>query len=572
MNIAQFLVLILAVAFIGGYIAQKIKLPLMVGYLGSGVAVSWFLNKWIASGPTVNSIADIGVALLMFSLGLEFSLGRLKNLGEIILVGSFLQIFTTVIFGIVLFQFLGFDFYNSLFLGSVLSLSSTAAVVKILSDRGELDTLGGEIAVGWLLAQDVATLLFIVLLPVVGLSMFSGSGWLYTFLTVIKSISVAGLSLGAVFFLGRKIVPIALDRISLLGVRELLLVAVVTICLFFAAIAQNLGFPFALGAFLAGVIIAPTSGRHAIFSEIRPLRDVFSTIFFVSLGFLVLPEFVWQNYTLIILVTILFIVFKFIISDLLVILLGFHTKTAFSVGISMISVGEFAFILSQLGRDQNLITDKSYMMILSVTILSLILSTPLMGGANSIYIKLKSLLKEKIPLTVPIFNRLDKQIVNHDNIFSNHAVILGHGRVGKYISKALYSSGVPFIVVDYNNHLVKNLRTLGIEVIYGDPAEIDVLKAANITQAKVVVIAIADRHTQDMVIANTLSLNSAIKIICRSHFEEDGGRLKSLGVEEVIQPEFEAAVSITGKLLKIFNLEQPMIESQLFKLKIDHGF
>jgi len=565
------LVLILFIAMVFGFVAYKVKFPLVVGYLIGGAGASWFLADFVHIGE-VESVAAIGLALLMFTLGLEFSLKRLRSLGEIIILGSLLQIILTIICGIFFFPFFGYDLYNSFFLGAVFSLSSTAVVVKILTDRGEIDSLHGEIAVGWLLVQDLATLPLIVLLPAIGGAMQSGGTLLWSFLSVARAMAVSIFGLIVILLLGRKIIPFLIEKVAQTKIRELLLLSVVLICLAFAYVSNNVGFSFALGAFLGGMVIASTAANHAVFSEVRPLRDIFSIIFFVSLGFLLDPNFLWQNLPLILFLTVMLILGKFLLSSLLVLVLGYHTRVAFFVGVMLTSVGEFAFILGQIGKTQGLIGNETYMLILSITMMSLIISSPLIVGMERIYRIVRGILKRYFTFLVPIFKSFDEQKLDKTLTYSEHAVVLGHGRVGKYISHALFSSGIEYVVVDYNNHIIKNLRKSGIAVIYGDPSEIDVLKAANVDKAKVVVIAIPDRFATEVIISHCLSLNPNIIIICRTHHEEDQNKLKELGVEVLIQPEFEAALSITGKLLKLYNLNLPYIEDRIATLKKEHGF
>lgn len=570
MNFVKDLEFILVSAFLGGFVAQLFRIPLVVGYLTTGVIFSFFFGQYIGRSE-VESIAIIGVAFLMFTLGLEFSLHRLKKLGEIIVVGSLVQIILTILLGVVLFPLFGFDLYNSLFLGCVFSLSSTAVVVKILSDKGELDTLSGEITVGWLLVQDLFTLPLIILLPIISPSLSGSGGVLWGILSIGKAISLIIASL-LFLIVGRRFIPLLLDKIAQTKMRELLLVAVVSLCLLFASVASYLGFSFAIGAFIAGMLIASTASNHAIFSEVRPLRDVFSIVFFISLGFILKPIFIWENIGMILIITTLILLVKFLISSFLVLYLGYHSKVAFTVGLALTSVGEFAFIIAQLGFEQQMITERTYLTILSVAMISLSVSSPLLMYAQSLYKFIQNFITRYMPFMRRYFDQFDKQVEHTELTFQNHVVVLGHGRVGKYISKVLYDSNISYVVVDYNNHILKNLRLQGVFVIYGDPSEIDVLRAANLPNARVVIIAIPDRYAQELVISNCLFLNPNIKIICRIHHEEDHIRLKSLGVESIIQPEFEAAVSITSKLLTIFNFSGHEIEAKIRLIKSAHGF
>ncbi len=562
------LIVTLIAAFVGGVIFKKLKLPILLGYLVGGMVTASVFTR-IVSENAIGSISQIGVALLLFTIGLEFSLTKMKNLGETILLGSLVQVFFCILAFILFFTIFGYDFFSSLFLGSVFSLSSTALVLKTLSDRGELETLHGEMASGWLFMQDIYTLPLIILLPTIAnLMKVSGTGFTPIF-TFSKGLILALASFFLVIAVGKNLVAKLIEKIADFKSRELLLLGAVSICMLFAYFFEILGLSFALGAFVAGLLLSTSSTNHGIFAEIRPLRDLFSSIFFVSLGFLVNPAFFLSHLWIILLLAVLVVIVKFLISGLLVFLLGYHTKTAFLVGLSLISVGEFAFILAILGYSTHLISLDIYMTILSVSFTTLIIALPFMTYGEKIYYFLKHNLS-RFSFGKKLFNKFDKSTQEEISVLENHVVVLGHGRVGKYICHALAHSQIPYVVVDYNHKLVKSLRLEGIRVIYGDPAEIDVLHFAQVKNAKVVILAYADRHAQETVIVNILTLNPKVKLIVRTHFEEDRKLLKSLGVHFVIQPEFEAAISMTEELLRMVNLDQGEIERKIKSLETEY--
>lgn len=571
MELAQDLILILTVALSGGILAYLLRLPLVVGYLIGGMLLSFFYGTSQHS-QIVSSIADIGVALLMFSLGLEFNLSRLKGLGDVILIGSLLQILLTIIFGLVFFPFLGFNFFNSLFLGSVLALSSTAIVVKILTDKGELETLPGEIAVGWLLVQDLFTLPLIVILPAVGVSFVSGGGIFWSFLTFGKAFSYSLILIGFLFLAGRYIFPLFFQKIAETGIRELLLSSVLIFCLILSFGAMSLVVSFAVGAFLAGIILSMSLANHAIFAEIRPLRDIFSIVFFVSLGFLLKSEFILSNFGTIFLLTLLVVLFKFLVSSFLVFVLGYHSKVAFQVGVSLISVGEFAFVIAVLGLSTNIISQETYMVILSVASFSLILSSPLIGHSQKIYSIARKFIKDHFPIFAKWFYNMDSHIFREVKPYTKHVVVLGHGRVGSYVVKGLVRLCVPYVIVDYNMHLVKKLREEKREVIYGDPSDIDILKAASIDDAWVVVVALPSEESRNMVIHHARTLNKNIMILCRVHRPNERELLGTMGVYSMVQPEFEAALEITRRLLPAFGISKEDIRATLQNLRKEHGY
>ncbi|MCL5797527.1 MAG: cation:proton antiporter [Patescibacteria group bacterium] len=565
------LLIVLLTAFLSGSVAKKMRLPLIVGYLFGGILIGNFLSHYISQSGAIDSIAQVGVILLLFTLGLEFSPEKLKDMGLTIVLGSLIQILLTIVASIMVFPLFGFNFYASLFLGAVFSLSSTAVALKTLSDKGEVETLHGEMASGWLFMQDLYTLPIIILLPSLGLAMNGGGVSVASFLVFFKSMLIAGGTFFLVLLLGKNIVPYLLEKAADFRSRELMLLAAISFCLVFAYFFQMMGLSYGIGAFLAGVLLSSSSAHHGIFSEVRPLRDLFATVFFVSLGFMLNPGFILSSFSLILALVVFVIVLKFVISVVLLFLLGYHTKTATLVGFSLISVGEFAFVLAIMGISAHLITQVTYMTILSVSFISLIISVPILYAGDKIYYVARSWFRTNMPLMYKALLKFDRMPLERVSALSNHVVVLGHGRVGKYICKALSLAQIPYIVVEYNHKLVKFLRKKGVNVIYGDPAEIDVLEFASVREAKVLILAYADRHTQEMVVVNAMALNPGIKIICRTHFDEDQKKLKELGVDSVVQPEFEAAISMTEKLLHILLVDDSEIETKLRHLRSYQG-
>ncbi|MBI5465479.1 cation:proton antiporter [Candidatus Gottesmanbacteria bacterium] len=564
------LILVLATAFAGGFIAKKFRQPLLTGYILGGVIVGGVASRFFAFDQNLVSLAEIGVALLMFTLGIEFSWARFKRISPGIIFGAIIQILGIILFSVFVLPRLGFDFYSSIFLGSAFALSSTAVVVKILSDKGELDTLSGELTVGWLLLQDLAVLPLIVVLPALAINLRQEAIFWQSLAIFGQAIAKAVLLLALVIFMGKKFMPLITEKILKTHSRELLLLLVVSFCLILAFGTASLGLSFALGAFLAGFLIAEVGIMPAIFAEIRPLRDILAVIFFVTLGFLISPQFLLVNFGKIVLLSFTVIVVKFFLVIGIILYLGYHTKIAFLTGVSLTQVGEFAFVLGQMGVKMGVISQEVNFTIISVALTTLILTPWMMGLAAIVYCRLKTA-SIKWPALSSFFSKFDKKPPGEGLPFENHVVICGFGRVGKYIGRALEMAKIPFIVVDYNHEVIKELKSKGLDVVYGDPSEIDVLDFAQVDKAKAIVVAIPDRQTQEMVIANAQTLRPGIKIICRTHHEEDQARLRALRVETIIQPEFEAAVTIVSKLLSGFGASSEEIDGKIKRLKIEHG-
>jgi CPA2 family monovalent cation:H+ antiporter-2 len=566
MGLAYALFLILLAGFLGGFIAKRLRQPLILGYILAGIVVGALALPVVSNEEAVKTLAEIGVALLMFTLGIEFSLTRLKRVREIALWGGLIQILLTILLGLFIFPRLGFDFYASLFMAAAFSLSSTAVVTKLLSEKGELDSLPGEIMVGWLLIQDLAVLPMLAILPQVAVLETS------QFWRILLSVGESAILLVLVIILGKGVINKILDRIASVGSRELLLLSVVTLCLAAAFGTHSLGLSFALGAFLAGLMVAESSQNHAIFSEIRPLRDIFVIIFFVSLGMIVPPSFILTNLLVILTLVAIILLIKFIIVLGLVFYLGYHTKTAFLVAVGLVQVGEFSFVLARTGINQGVIGEEIYNFIIAVALVTIVLTPLLFEVAPRIYQKVRSLTGRKFPkLYSLIFTRFDHRQGEEGLPLENHVIICGYGRVGGWLGRALEMVSIPFVVVDYNFKIVADLKKKGVPVVYGDPGDIDVLSAAQAKKAKSVIIAIPDRHTQELVISHCQTLNPQLAIICRTHYEEDQPRLKALGVKAIIQPEFEASLSMIHRVLQIYGLEKEDVAGKIKRIKIEHG-
>lgn len=563
------LLLVFVSAIIGGILAKRMKLPMVVGYIAAGV-VFGNITPAIADRPFLELIADIGVTLLLFTLGVEFSFHRLRRILGKITWAAVVQILLTFIVFVSLFMVSGFPYIAALFLGAAVSLSSTAVVIKLLSDRGEIETHSGEIATGWLVVQDLAVIPMMIILPTLissglGHNATIASTLFITGLNIVKS----GLVIALVISFGRMWIGRLLTYVARQGSRELFLVVTVGIVFLAGLVVYSAGLSIALGAFIAGLLVAETSQSHAIFAEIRPLRDVFAVVFFVTLG-MVLPHTVLiTQATNILIFTVLVLLIKLFIILGLCRYLGLHRKTAFLVALALTQISEFGFILAKVGVEAGALTQNQYVFLAALTFATIAVSAPLIVNGQRVYYWVYKTFGNLLPNIFPV---QDEVLTLHDELpLRGHIVICGYGRVGKYIGRALALAGLPFLVIDYNHTTVSTLRGKGIQVVYGDPADREVLDCAQVDYAKVLIIAIPDRHTQVMIIGHAQTLNRRIKIICRTHHEEDQAHLKSLGVASVVQPEFEAAIAIVQRLLPEFGVPPDDVVGKISRLKIEHG-
>lgn len=567
-NLLGSLLLVFGAAIAGGLTAKKFKQPALVGYIAAGV-VFGNLVPHLSQGELLEFIAEAGVTLLLFTLGLEFSFHRLRRVLRSVGWAAVVQILLTLVLFFLFLLVLSFPYLAALFLAVAMSLSSTAVVVKVLSERGELATIPGEVMAAWLVVQDLAVIPIMIFLPAIAEVAGSEASVLSALGVVGVSLAKSVVALLTIIFLGRTAVPKLLSAVARSGSREIFILFTVGL-VFVAAIATYaLGLSAALGAFIAGLLIAETTQSHAIFAEIRPLRDIFAVVFFVSLG-LVLPfSFIIRQWPLLLGLTMMVLCVKWFIVMGLTRFMGYHRKTAFLVAVGLTQMSEFGFIIAHEGLTDGAFSQDTYTLLVGMTFLTIFISAPALSSAHQLYYALYHLLGKRWPKIFPTHQNLLPG--DEDLPIRDHIVICGYGRVGKYVGRALTMAGIPFLVVDYNSATVADLESKGIQVVYGDPAEKEVLDYAQVDLARAVIIAIPDRHTQQMVIANAQSLNRRVKIICRTHHEEDQKRLKSLGVATIIQPEFEAAITIVEKLLGDFGVTPEEVSGKISRLKLEHG-
>jgi CPA2 family monovalent cation:H+ antiporter-2 len=418
--------------------------------------------------------------------------------------------------------------------------------------------------VGWLLLQDLAVIPMMILIYALG----KGSGNIL--LSIGASLGKAMLAIVLVVILGRIVVPKILHKVSLLNSRELLVLTAVIFAIGTALFTSFLGISPALGAFLAGVVISESQENLAVFAETRPLRDLFVAVFFVSLGFLVNPLAIWQNLLLIVGLSLFVICLKFVVGTVISIVFRYHGKTAISVGVGLSQIGEFSFVLLSLAKVLNLISDTAATIGIATTLLSLIIFPLIYKNVLFYWRKIK-----KVTVGLPFLNKLllgwDKKTLSLQDELKDHVIICGYGRVGSWVGKALESLEISYVVVEYNRNLVDELKQKGIRVIYGDPSEQEVLEAADITDAKAIIVAIPDRAVQEMVVTLSQTLAPQVKIITRVHTDDDWEKMKYLRVTKIIQPEFEAAVAIVRSMLSSMGKSKEEITERIKNLRLSRA-
>lgn len=559
-HLARDLALVLLAAFLGGGASALFRLPLLTGYIVAGVILA-IISPLLNAGSEVLSLAQLGVILLLFTLGVELSFTKLTKVFRIALFGGLIQVLSTILIGLLLLPAFGINGTASLVLAFGFSLSSTAIVVKLLQEKGELDTLAGEILIGWLLVQDLAVVPMVVLLPIL-------AGGNHSFIEFPMAIIRSGAILGVAFTTGRFLVPSFMKMVLAMKSREFFLLSIVTFVFAVAGLSSILGISPALGAFLAGLVIAETSQNHAVFAEIRPLREIFMILFFVSLGALVKPEILLSSWQIILSLTFVFLLVKFLLSFFIIFLFGYHAKTAFWTATGLANIGEFSFLVAALAGTMGILTERELGIAIYVTLLTLLITPILFSSRYILWAKSRTFFE--LPFFARAQGNSHSKFVPDVSMLDNHVVICGYGRVGSWLGRACQLANIPFVVIEYNYDVIEELFAKNIPYILGDPADREILEAANLKKARLLVVAIADIHTQELVIAHAHTIHAKLPIVSRAHQDTDRKRLQTLGVTDVIQPEFEAALSIIHRIFQDFGMSREEVSKRLKTIKSEH--
>lgn len=539
--------IIFLIALVGGYLALRFKQPPLSGYLLGGVLISLPIFSNVVYGDISKSLAQIGIALLLFATGVEFHINKLLSIRKTIILAAILQIIVFIFLGTFIFSKFGLSRYEALFLSAAFSNSATIVVLQLVEKGDQRDVKTMDVVISWLVLQDIAMVVIAVLINAISTTSALG---VYD---ILEALAKSVVFIGFAIVLGKGFIPRIFEAISKLNSSEILLVLTFVFCMGVAYFAEALGLSYTLGAFLAGIMISESFVNHEVFSEVRPLRDLFSVIFFVALGSLLSSSFLFGNIIKIIFIVMGLLLLKFITTFLIVFLLERQTRKAFMIGLFLVQGGEFAFILSQIGVANQWISEDFYSLIIIATILSIIVTPLIIKRSDDWYYKLKGeVQKRNRKLYRMFFDRFEGVVDVDLPELSDHVVICGYGRVGSYIGRALQKANIPFVVIDSNVETRDYCKQRGIKVIFGDASNIDVLEEGDIERASTLVIALSEEMAVEVITANARKLNSNIKIIARSHVPTDDKRLKAKGVSITVEPEFEAAVSISKKIFNYF--------------------
>ena len=551
MGIATDIILLIVVAFGCGLLLQRLGQPLIIGYIAAGIILGPHTGGVTVSNiHEIEKLAEIGVALLLFALGLEFSLKDLKPVKKVALIGTPIQIILTIGLGFGIGHLTGWEWRDSLWLGACISLSSTMVILKTLMNQGWLGTLSSKVMIGMLIVQDLAVVPLMIILPQlnnpsVGLPALG-------FAALKAAAFIAGMLL-----LGTRLLPLLMGHIAKLGSRELFLLAIAAIGLGVGYVTHLVGLSFAFGAFVAGMVLSESDYGHQALSDIIPLRDLFGLLFFASVGMLFDPVFLMDHLVEVVVLVAAVSFGKGIIFAVLAKVFRYGNVIPLAVGLGLFQVGEFSFVLATVGVSTNSIGHDLYSLILTTAILTMIL-TPLVSSQTARLYSLKKRFFRHEPL---------ETLNIPETGLRQHAVIVGAGRVGSRIADVLKSFGLPLVVVELDHRRVENAQTDGIPVVYGDATHEIVLEAAEISTARLLVVTTPDVVTARTIITNAKRQNGELSVVARTSDPSFLPIFKEMGVNSVVLPEFEASLEMTRKSLLHFPIPVTEIQNRTESLR-----
>ncbi|HDY75668.1 MAG TPA: potassium transporter KefB [Candidatus Marinimicrobia bacterium] len=538
-------------------IFHRIQVPFIVGYLLTGILVGPYGLALIEGVSEVEVLAEIGIVLLLFTIGVEFSFKNLLQIKRSVLIGGPLQVIFTTVVGFTIALSLDMPIGESIFIGFLLSLSSTVIVLKLLQERAEVDTPQGQTALGILIFQDILIVPMMLLTPLLAEN---------PSLLMESPYTIVAKGIGIVIFaiiLAKWIVPRILYYVVRTQSRELFILSIITICFSVAWISHSVGLSLALGAFLAGLVVSESGYSHHTLDNVLPLRDVFTSFFFISIGMLLDIKYFFEQPTLIILLVLGILIIKTIATGFASLLIGFPLRIAILVGLALSQVGEFSFILAKTGLMYGFLSGDYFQLFLSISVLSMVASpfvitfSPHLAGY---------LMKLPLPqrfkfVTNPVKKRKKFHSIN------DHLVIIGYGFNGRNLAQAAKMSGIPYSIIEMNPEIVREADEKNEPIYYGDAVHESILKSLNIEGARIAVVAISDPATTRRIISTVRKISPNIHIIVRSRYIRELNQLFELGANEVIPEEFETSVEIFTRVLTKYLIPRDEIEAFISEVR-----
>jgi CPA2 family monovalent cation:H+ antiporter-2 len=552
----QDLLILLAVSVPIAFLFHRLRVPTIVGFMITGVLIGPYGLGLIRNAEGIELMAEIGVALLLFTIGLEFSLRRLLEMKRLVLLGGTLQVVVSIVVVTFITYELGRPLRQAIFFGFLFALSSTAIVLKAYIDRAEIDAPHGRAAVGILLFQDLSIVPMMLTIPILsGRNANSTSQIIITFATAVVAVAV-------IYLATRRVVPFMLHHIVRLRSPEVFISSVVLICLGTSFLTAQFGLSLALGAFIAGMVLSESEYNHQIIADILPFRDVFNSLFFISIGMLLSVGALTSNILVVMLLVSGLILTKALIALALVRLLGYSLRVATMTAIGLAQIGEFSFILAKTGVPEGLLSELDYQRFLAASILSMIAAPFLIRAAPRIGYAIQSLFGASSALEP---NVASYQPEDHE--LNGHVIIVGYGFNGRNLAKVLRRTKVSYLILELNADAVRSARAEGERVIYGDATRREVLHHVGIDNARILVLAISDPVATRHTVWLGREMNPDIHIIVRTRYMSEIGDLRELGSDEIIPEEFETSIEIFSRVLTELGMPRHLIHRQVAAIR-----
>lgn len=542
--------IILAFSIFVLLICYRYKIPEIVGFLITGIIAGPYVLGIITNMADIEYLADIGIVLLLFTIGIEFSLKRLMELKKQFLIGGTLQVILTFLAASIAAAALGISYKTSILIGFAISLSSTAIVLRLLQDRDEIDSPHGRIIVGILIFQDIASVIMMLVIQFM-------AGTSVSMIQSVPLMMIEAIGMIILVIVGTVwIVPRVLQHVARTRSQELFMLSIVVLLLAMVGMTSGIGLSLALGAFLAGLIISESQYSHQALGGILPFRYVFTSFFFISIGMLLDIRFLLANLALILLAVVTILILKTALGGATALFMKYPMRTAVLSGLAISQVGEFSFILLKLGSDNGLLSISLYQFLLAASILTMAIA-PFLIGLSSRISDLICMLPLPDRMLVPA---CEPSAINKTTL-KDHLIIIGYGLNGRNLSKAAKASSIPYVIIEMNPDTVAAEKARGEPIIYGDATNEKVLEHVNIVDARIVVIAISDTMATRRVTAMVRSLNPKVHIIVRARYTREMVPLYEQGANDVIPEEFEASFEIFARVLKKYLLPKESVDS-----------
>jgi len=557
------------ISLAGSLLAKKMRKPSLIFYILLGLLTSQLLLKDEASRQFVESLSNLGIVLLLFTIGLELPLQHLFRLGKTMLLGSLAQVIVTALI-LTVPVFLWLENLSLAFtLATALAMSSTAIVGKLLQQKGEDASLSGELTLSILIFQDLVSVALITLLTLS--SNQSNQVWPWPNLVWMSTCTnlvwvCKTLLVAAIFFVLTKLINVVFDRFKFN--REELALFIFALLFLAVGVFAYFKIPETTAGFLIGVLLAGRREQHEIFSQVRVFRDILLVLFFFFLGTYI-SEFNLLMFFWAFILALLVMLVKFVVLWLIFVILGLHQKIAFWVSFDLMQVGEFAFVILTIMTAGGLLEPNQSQLLIMVIVCSLLLYSFIYRAKLKYYRWFAH-----FPKHLAFIGRLSSQAPKfkfNQLALDNHIVLCGYGRVGSYIGHGLILSNLPLVVIDTDVNRIKRLISHGVRAIYGDATEPEILDYAQVERAKFLIVSVPSSIEQEQIILEAKRLNPKIQILTRTHSNQNLRHFKALGVSQVIQPEFEAAITLLKKILKLYDFEKTEIKKRLQYLKMEHG-